>query len=187
MSNTWLAIGAGPSAETGLTRARRDWPGATTISTNSAALLLRPDYYFLSDGVACRRWSAVATAYQQLGTKLVTLSRQTDALKDRGLEAFDIFVDMPEFCYSGLFCVIWAARQAERVCLIGHDGYQSKEGKLVPDYFDGRLGVAKQARQTHELIRPRLQAIAEAFPSVEFIQYTRPTYKVEAKNWEVRP
>jgi hypothetical protein len=188
VSNTWLVIGSGPNAETALTRARRDWPDATTIATNSAALLLRPDYYFISDQTACVRWAVVATAYQQLGTKLVTLARQTDALKNRGLEAFDIFVDGPDFCYSGIFCVLWAARQAERVCLVGHDGYRSTPDKLFVDYFDGRLGSAQFARQTRDLIAPRLTAIAKAFPRVEFIQYMQPFgYQIDAPNWTVRP
>ena len=188
MSNeTWLAIGAGPTAETGLTRARRDWPDATTVATNSAAMLLRPDYYFISDMTACRRWGIIATAYQQLGTKLVTLARQTEALKNRGLEAYDYFVNMPEFCYSGIFCVIWAARQAKRVCLIGHDGYRSSPDKRFVDYFDDRLGTANQGRQTRDVIQPRLQEIALSFPDVEFVQYLQPIYKIEAPNWTVKP
>lgn len=186
-SDTWLCVGAGPSAETGLTRSRRDWPGATTVGTNSAAMLLRPDFYFLSDHVACRRWGVVAKAYQALGTKLLTLKRSPEALKHRGVDDFDLFFEAPDFCYSGLFCVIWAARQAKRVCLVGHDGYRSTPEKLYVDYFDGRLGARQQALQTHELLRPRFQAVAEAFPAVEFVQYCQPLFKVEAPNWLIKP
>jgi len=194
----WLHIGSSPSVLEYLPRARQENRIDKTITCNAGILLEpRPDYYAAVDFPSQRRFVEQARAAQQNGTRLITMRREPQAMRDRDCDWYDEFIVMPDggpptrdkwgaFQYTGPMCVEYAIRHgAKCVILVGCDGYTG-----VNDYFDGWNNDHadpnfRYERMTIHHLKPRLQQLARLFPEVQFLQYGDPVYAVDADNWRV--
>jgi len=109
--------------------------------------VFRPDFYVLFDMNACAKYRDAAKAAQAAGTKLVTLAKSPESLKQRGVDHFDIFLELgghrgtgpfPLFrpgeyadCgFSRLYALQFAINNgATHVLLLGMKGYPHKRGE----------------------------------------------------------
>lgn len=192
-----VVIGSSQSARRGYDYARQRWADAPVVTCNRGLSIERdPDYYFLSDTLACQTWAADghATSKRNGKTKLATLRRDLQAMKFRRVEDFDLLVreghPFEPFQVSGLWCVEFAIRFlcANPVILCGMDGYSPTLG--LADYFEGAHkfpDVIPDAgkRTTERVIEPLSVRLACKYFDVRFIQIGAPCYQVNKPNWEV--
>lgn len=200
----WLVLGSGPLAPFSYGRLQTAERIDQVVTCNRGLCLNdKPDFYFLSDGVAIKLFLESSREAQAKGTKLVTLQRDAKSLKKRGLEHFDLFLPhncqgWEQFRISGLTCLEFAAKRARKVFLVGMDGY--KTDPKAPKYFetgplpDDKLTSTEKIWQglnhnvgglTESIIRPVTQRLVEKYPEVEFVCYGDPNYKIEAVNWQI--
>lgn len=195
----WIVCGSSPSANEYLRLCRYRYPLATKIATNSAGRLFPegPDFYYVSDFVACQKYKDDCIRYRRQGTKLLSLHRSPKALVQRGTSAFDELLkvtgpgatwkwrkgEYTDFGMSGLYCVQYALNNgAERVHLVGHEGYRSVETCPEFDHFDGAPGPTNGAHLTKVVIQPAMQAMVECAKHVEFYFYGAMNYTVTGDN-----
>lgn len=186
--DTWIVIGASPSvpAFTDAVRARNR--GAASITCNAGIGLLggwRLDYYFLSDQNACRTHAAAAYELQGQGTQLITLKRLPSALETRGVDRFDVFLEVhspatevylrgatQDVRFSRLFCTQFALNEgAGKVIFLGMERY--------PD----RIPHAKKHNELY--VQPFLQSVLAACPDVAFEFCGRPGFYLSAPNLRI--
>ena len=207
-NTTWLIVGGGPSgADTfDAVMACPSWRAGMSVATNSGIHLFfshidgpfYPDFYLLLDSKAVEIHHRWALAARRHGTMLVSCERN-DPFGIRGTPEADIRLPLPMFDrtprpfrqgayvharYSGLLCLQLALNcGAERVGLIGFDGYRSHAGRQRPDTLDGRDGPATGVDGTRDFIAPFLQSCIDANPDVEFIQFGPTTYQLSGDNY----
>ncbi len=168
------------------------------ITCNSGIKLWEvPHFYAAVDTVSTHTFHDEAILAQQAGTQLITLLRGEKAQRDRKIEHFDIHLELGNgdpsrseygaFRYTGPLCVEFACHHgAKRIHLVGFDGYRHET-----DYFDGSATHRKTGRamsvadSTQEVLRPRMQQLAEVWHDVEFIQYGEPCFTIDCPNWAV--
>jgi hypothetical protein len=199
MRHEWIVIGSSPSAAESLQRAYARNPLAKTITTNRGHALFRgdrgPDVYHLHDMNACQIHHADALRMAGKGVWLTTLRRQSErALRDRGVDGFDEFLELASHDHpgrfqrgqyascglSGLICLQYVLNHgATHVHLVGMEGYADDE-----HYFDGSedLGAEKNKRFTTTLIQPFIQSCIDACPDVRFTFYGNLNYEVSGSN-----
>jgi len=194
----WIVLGAGPDAEKMLAYARARHPGAPIVTTNEGLALFdppdRPDFFLLNDQRACVQYAQAAKDAQKLGCRLLTLRRDPQALKNRGVEHCDEFLEYVgnynqfgrggyNAGLSGLLCLQYAINNgAKSVHLVGMNGYT---GKCGGDYFDGHEPVnngRKRRHHTESLIRPFTQSAVTECPDIEFVFYGQLNYPIQGTN-----
>jgi len=202
MSNEWIMIGTAPSVERTLERVKRIAPDAITITTNGGIRVEPlPAFYVLVDQVACEYYKSDARTAFWGGSYLVTLKRDPDALKRRGVDWFNEFVEIPRekskphrggygsFRFSGPFCLEYACNHGARtIHLVGFDGYRF-QGDYVHADNPGRIGPKDPKTEgllrTKDILEPACNDIARAWSNVQFVQYGEPVFEVDADNWRV--
>ena len=167
------------------------------ITSNSGFNLVDPDVYVCIDQVACWMYCGKAKEMQAGGTKLVTLARVESAIKSRGIDFFDEFLQVGEgeptrdswgkFQFSGPFAFEYALRNgATSVTVVGCDGYRTG---TASDYIESdnsrAIGADRAYRRTMEVIGPSFMRLAELFPEVSIVQIGDPVFDITAENWEV--
>lgn len=189
---TWVIVGSGPSAPAGLIAARQDHAfleGEVVTCNGGYALFdaagwpVAPTLYLLIDPVACRKYGdAVRTLRDLHGTRIISLKgRMTDAD-----EYLRIEVGAPSDEYrpgrhparrlTGLYMLDYAlSHGAKTVVLIGFDGYRSRGGSRVRDYFDGRVGHENSWKHGTRLATYLAGAVRHR-PGVRFVLYASPRY-----------
>jgi hypothetical protein len=186
--DTWIVIGASSSvpAFTDAVRARN--PGACSITCNAGIDLLGGwplDYYFLSDQNACRTHAAAAYELQGRGTQLITLKRLPSALETRGVDRFDVFLEVhspatetylrgatQDVRFSRLFCTQFALNEgAGKVIFLGMEKYPE------------RIPHAKKHNELY--VQPFLQSVLRACPEVAFEFCGRPGFYLSAPNLRI--
>ena len=194
----WLFVGSSPSVIEWLPQVL---PMADVIITTNSGIKLvpTPDYYVCIDQFACVNYHDIALDAQAAGTKLITLNRSEPARKQRQIEHFDEFIDLPpiadctreqygRFQYSGPLCIQYACLHGAKVVhMVGTDGY-----KVANDYFDAH-DIPQRKCQSEQTLRninnnaiaPTMRQIAAAWHDVEFMQYGDPIYQVGYTNWKV--
>ena len=194
---SWIVLGAGPDAREMLRLARARYPHSQIITTNEGIELFAdpdfPDVYVLNDQVASRTYADRAKAIQKRGCRLVTLRRDPQAMRLRGVDHCDEFLPFVSgrlhvpgsYCggLSGLLCLQYALNHgAKSVHLVGMNGYTGKRGG---DYFDehepdnkGR----KRAMHTESIIQPFTQSAVDVCPDVGFVFYGQLNYSVAGQN-----
>lgn len=205
--DVWIVAGTSQTADMFTRLARHRYPFATTITTNAGHKLFcrsanvpmrRPDYYYLSDAVACAEFIKPARELRGYGTKLVTLKRSPSALQLRGVSDFDIFLDVPgpgatwqfrkgdytDWSLSGLYTIQFAINNgAKLIHIAGHEGYRNDDrGCRHDDHFDGSRSPDNGALLTEVIIRPAMQAMIDACPDVQFHYYGPLAYEVHGHN-----
>ena len=140
----WIVAPHSPSLPAFWPLVRSAHPDAVTVTANSGIEVFRPDYYFLWDDAACRngRWHRAARTARAAGTKLVTVAKPPELLRARGLDHFDIYLEVKPAEYiknyipgqyvgcgfSRLYCLQFALEnRASRIILLGMEGYQKEE------------------------------------------------------------
>jgi len=182
--NTWLVLGSSTNAKRMLPVAQADCPDATTISTNDAIALMTPDYFFLDDTIACRQYAEEARRLQDTtDLQLITVQRTQSAMENRGVwtaqhqlrpirqggQSRFIRGAIYTCFYSGLYCVQFALlRGAERLLLVGHEGYPTDDG---PVYFTDTCARPRARAWTEPHLGPWWQSCIDACPDVEFRFY----------------
>lgn len=192
---TAILIGSSPTVRLTYPAARACWPAATTITCNRGLQVEPdPDFYFLSDQLACQLWSANAKAAAKRGkTKRITLRREPQAMKMRTVDDFEIVIreghPFEPFQTSGLWCVEFAIRilGADQVVMCGYDGYRPDcPGQ---DYFAGADHYAPndglQKNLTRKVVEPLTNRIVAKYPAVTFVCLGAPWYQVNHPNWQV--
>ena len=179
-------------------------PMAATIATNSGGRLFPqgPDFYYVNalmfgDDKVDNRYLDDCKRFKRQGTRLVTVKRSVKALQKRGTDWFDEFLDITgpgatwqfkigsysDWSISGLLITQYALNMgAEKVHMIGHEGYRSEEGNPAFDHYDGYAGPTNGKHCTNVLIKPAMQAMIDACPFVEFIFYGCMNYEVKGQN-----
>lgn len=194
----WIVCGSGPDARENLAIARARLPHAQVICTNMGIRLFeppdRPDVYFLTDMRGCQLYHDDAKAAKSRGTRLVTLRRAPQAIKQRRLEHFDQFVpilNQPNVFVrnaytaglSGLLCLQYAINAGAReIHLVGMNGYT---GQRNGDYFDAYEPENKgrrRAMHTENVIGPFIQAAIDGCPDVEFVFWGQVNYPAAGPN-----
>lgn len=212
MINTWLIVGSSPTAPEYFEQARERYDYATTFACNSAIKLFedkRPDYFIAVDecaGILLQEF--IKPAIEQ-GTQFVTYAKSMllENLKGNiSLPGFEVKLPEPTILldigkdvqatyrpgrvvfaqYSGLAAMQYALKRgAERLVLVGCDGYPG--GKPMVDFpvvtFDGHGGDSWGDRQTFTVIEPFMRSMVARCPKVEFIQYGKPLFTVDAPNY----
>lgn len=190
-----IVLGSSPLVRQAYATARVDWPDALTVTCNRGLEIEpQPDFYFLSDCIACQMWSRNGKEAAKRGkTKTVTLRRDPQAMKMRTVDDFDIVVreghPFEPFQLSGLWCFEFAIRvlAAQQLVLCGMDGYRPAVG--LTDYFDGAVqlpGAAGLGKNTLErVIQPLTDRLAAKYPAVFITIVGEPCYNVP-KGWTVR-
>jgi len=182
--NTWLVLGSSTNAKRMLPIAQADGPGATTISTNDAIALLTPRYYFLSDTISCREYAEEARRLQNTtDMQLITLRMPVSTLELRGVHTAQVLLEprrqggahrftrgqISQCFFSGLYCVQFAlARGAERLLLVGHEGYPQND---TPAYFFERSNQPRNISWSEKHLAPWWQSCVDACPDVDFHFY----------------
>jgi hypothetical protein len=212
MIRTWLIVGSSPSATDYFNMAQERYYYAMTFAANSAIKLFtkkRPDYFIAVDetaGIMLKKYIVDAI---DKGTNFVTYKKSMLLENLKGNISLPGFkVDLPEprilldvgkevttsyrrgkvvnAQYSGLAAMQYALKRgAERLVLVGCDGYPG--GRPLEDWpvvtFDGHTGDSWGDRQTFTVIEPFMRSMIERCPNVEFIQYGKPLYTVDAPNY----
>lgn len=194
----WIVTGSSHSGRDWLHRLVELYPDAVTMATNGSIAwhdqdAIPLDYLFIFDMVACEKFNAVAYRMQTTGTRLVTLAKHRDVLKDRGVDRFDEFIGPARFkgkpdwfkrgewndmSLSGLWCVQYAINSgATTIHMPGHEGYRG----IATDYESG-LAHPNAATKTLGVIQPGFQAMIDACPDVEFVFYGDLAYDVKGVN-----
>ena len=197
----WLVIGSSPSVVYTLPRVVESFaekPFKVITCNSGISLWPVPDFYVAVDEKASVWRAPFAKHAQQHGTKLITLDRCPQSLKDRDVDWYDEFVTNGKgkptrtaygaFAYSGPLCVEYACHHgAKQIHLVGMDGYRKG---IDDDHFDaGEVPRTKSAdawaKCTLEHIQPRMQDLAAVWSEIKFIQYGDPCYEVLADNYLV--
>lgn len=194
----WIVIGSSPGAPEWLPVVRTRYPHAETITTNSGGLLFtlpdRPAYYFLSDHQACEEHGELAQDLAARGSRTITRKRADSALKNRGVEWFDEFIQderpgtmldfVPgHYCdsgLSGLFCLQYAVNHgACGIHMVGFEGYGDGQ-----HYFDKPRVQAqnKSVAFTEKYIRRFVQSVVDVCPDVTFHFYGDLNYRISGRN-----
>lgn len=209
VSPVWLVCGSSPLARSSMLRALTDYKPQITITCNgghrlfdSRTGLTHPVFYFLSDSKACEMYATDAWYMQErFGTMVLTPRRLDSAIRQRGLTKADQFLRTDasaETCahtpgvyaaqpMSGLYMLdIALNRGARTVLIVGYDGYRSRPGEIVVDYFDGRSGIERSESHNARMAKYLASAVA-ARPEVRFVMYGSPQYEVPvgAANFEL--
>lgn len=175
--------------------AQARWPDVPTITCNRGLQVEPdPDFYFLSDQLACQLWSTKGKEASKRGkTKRVTLRRDPQAMKMRAVDDFEIVIreghPFEPFQMSGLWCVEFAIRilGADQVVMCGYDGY--RPGCKGQDYFAGADYYAPndglQKHLTAKNVEPLTNRIVAKYPAVTFLCLGAPWYEVRYPNWSV--
>ena len=197
--NRWACVGSSTSAAKWLPVVLAENPGICTITTNKGIELFPnrpPEFYWLSDSTACRRYSAIAAERQSEGMQLVTFRRDAGALVSRGVENANIFLphdrpavanvftrgEYPQPSISGLVLLQFAVNHgAKELHLVGMEGYRDGPGKDAPNYFDG-TGHSIHKQHTEKIIRPFIQSMIDVCLDVEFIFYGNMNFRVGGPN-----
>ena len=200
----WLVVGSSPSANEYARLCKYRHPMASVICTNSSGRLFPegPDFYYVNalmfgDAKVDNKYLDDCRRYKRQGTRLITVKRSTKAQIKRGTEWFDEFLTMDgpgatwkfkighysDWSMSGLMIAQYALNMgAEKVHMIGHEGYRSNGTKAEFDHFDGAPGPTNGEHCTNVLIQPAMQAMIDACPFVEFIFYGCMNYRVTGQN-----
>ncbi len=193
--STWIVIGSSPTVLQTYPRARSRWGDAGTITCNRGLQVEPdPDFYFLSDQLACQLWAAKGKEASKRGkTKRVTLRRDPQAMKMRSVDDFEIVIreghPFEPFQMSGLWCVEFAIRilGADQVVMCGLDGY--RPGCEKQDYFAGAdhypPNDGLQQHLTAKNVEPLTNRIVAKYPDVTFLCLGAPWYEVAYPNWSV--
>lgn len=194
---TWIVLGSSPLAREAYQWARFGHPTAPVVTCNRGIELeSEPDFYFLSDAVACETWADRAKEVRRNNkTKLVTLRREPAAMKMRKVDDFDLVVreghPYEPFQLSGMWCVEFAIRVgcASRVVLCGMDGYRGGLG--AADYFPGSTVMPTQGEDRGpKLVKvacePLAGKLASKYPQVNFFQIGTPCYRINRANWSIQ-
>jgi hypothetical protein len=177
---------------------------ASVIATNSSGRLFPegPDFYYVNalmfgDEKVDNKYLEDCKRYKAQGTRLVTVKRSSKAQVMRGTDWFDEFIELTgpganwqfkigqfsDWSMSGLFITQYALNMgAEKVHMIGHEGYRSTETEAAFDHFDGAPGPKNGEHCTNVLIKPAMQAMIDACPFVEFVFYGCMNYTVTGQN-----
>jgi len=128
---------------------------------------------------------------------MVTLKRKQDAMRNRGVDHYDAFIETvrhrkaTEFVsgeyspmnYTGLYCLQFAVNNgAERVLATGLDGYK-QHAENYADRDKPQIGGNCQKRTRY--IEQCTQAIVTACPDVEFVFYGPLRYELTGANVKV--
>jgi len=194
----WIVCGSGPDAREMLAVARARYPGAMAITTNAGINLFvtpdRPDVYFLTDARGCQIYHEQAKAIQKQGSRLVTLRRDIQALKQRRVDHFDQFVPITggpsQFvrggytaCLSGLLCVQYAINNgARQIHLVGMNGYTGTNGGDYFGQYEPPNRGRKRRMHTESVIGPFMQAAVESCTDIEFVAYGQLNYPMAGPN-----
>jgi hypothetical protein len=196
-NRTCIVLGSSPLGRAAYAVARRDYPDAPVITCNRGLQIEpNPDFYFLSDMVACELWAEDARQASKRGkTQRVTLRRDPQAMKTRSVGDFEIVIreghPYEPFQLSGWQCVEFAVRvvQARTVVLVGMDGYA--HGCKTQDYFAGAYHHAPndglQKDLTRTVVEPLANRVVAKYPEVRFECRGEPCYSVKLPNWAVVP
>jgi hypothetical protein len=205
MSNNWIALGGSENAPDMFRQAVEDYSDAVTITTNSGIKLIKPDYYFLSDQIACQIFGAQAKEYQAAGMKIITLQRKHESLVARKLDHADIFVKqvhsgcpldvtpdaITDCMFSGLYCAQYALRNgAEVLALPGHEGYPLNiKNNPKRCYWDDSTPVAPVTgdRHTKEFIGPWWRKIIKVYSNTVFHFYGDLNFEIDGPNVRKTP
>lgn len=199
MDNTWIVLGTSASASAMLPIAMTDYPDATTITTNSGIDLIVPDYYFLSDHIACEWHGAKANQYKaEHGMKLVSLNREIRALQTRGVDQADYLLEISRnhkpgvFCrniftdcmFSGLFTAQFAIYSgATTLAIVGHEGYPWRGNQDI--YFDGNANshpVHQRQKITTTRLAPWWQGAVTECGDITFHFYGNLNFEITGSN-----
>lgn len=188
----WVFVGSSPAAPEQVRTILPRLQPCRTISCNAAIKLLRPDVYFLTDQVACRRYSELAREAKASGTHTVTMHRYKQALELRNVQWFDEFilngVDPPQpnrwgaFNMSGAFSMEYACRNgATELHLLGCEGYTDALSYFDQDHRCTEFKIA-DSETTKHLVK-RTMMVVECFKDVQFYVYGPIHYQIPLPNW----
>jgi len=200
--STWAVLGSSPLAPQALEAARAEFDVDFLVTTNAGILLEpRPDFYFLNDQEACRRYMDQAKEAADHGCHCFAFLREPGALAQRGVAWMPQFIRMsnaavekferneyPGAGYSGNYIAQFACmRGAKRVLLCGQDGYLADCAQTADDWRGERYGWSDVRRNgaLYNVIQPFFRRLAVIWPEVEFVQYGRPNFQVGEPNWRV--
>jgi hypothetical protein len=192
---TWIIVGSSQSA-TLFSRVYDEVEGlppndiTPIIATcNAGCELVLPTIYWCSDDVACRKhyddivdmhelgWTWIVTSY--LGLRYSPFIRPYVHHIINTVPGWRKKYHPGRYSNgrtSGCYLVQMAANHyAGEVHLIGMDGYASRAGDNVVDYFDGRTGTDNHGR-TMEYYGPMMRSIFEQRPDTHFVFHGSPTY-----------
>ena len=180
----WIVLGSGPTASFTYSIVRGEFPHSPVITTNRGILIeYTPTMYFLSDTVACEKFSKLARVAQSRGTECITLQRSPAVIQQRGISWFDTFIregtPYEPFQMSGLWCVehVVLERGAQHVIMCGFDGYDGKN-----DYATDST-CEKNGDLTKRVIEPLTESICRKYPGTLFECREKPRYEITADNW----
>lgn len=179
-TDTWICLGGGPSAPAMLPVAMVDYPGATTITSNSGIKLIEPDYYYLVDRVARKDFGEQAKRARENGTMIITRDRA--ALEADGIPVDEDISNQPWCDYSGQWCAQFALRNgATTLALVGHEGYHPTPG--TPLHWDGeRPCPIWLGEETPTHLAPWWRKTIAAWPCVTFHFYGELNYELIGPN-----
>lgn len=192
-----IVIGSSPSVRQGYPLARDRWPDALTVTCNRGLQIEpNPDFYFLSDMLACQLWAEDARQASKRGkTQRVTLRRDPQAMKTRSVGDFEVVIreghPYEPFQLSGWWCVEFAVRMlhARTVVLVGMDGYEPNCQNQ--DYFAGAYHHAPndglQKDLTRTVVEPLGRRVVTKYPQVSFVILGAPWYTINSKNFTLVP
>lgn len=197
--HSWIVIGSSPLARQAYAEARRRWPDSQTITCNRGlSIEPQPDFYFLSDQLACQLWAADGKAAAKRGrTKTVTLRRDPAAMKMRRTDDFDLVLregyPFEPFQLSGCWCVEFAIRfgAASIVALCGMEGYRPGVGTGPVNYFEGAHRIPESEGLGKDLLNkaviPLTDKLCAKYPEVKFECLGQPNYEIARPNWHLIP
>lgn len=187
--DAWICLGSSPNAPATLAAARKDYPHAVTITTNSGIRLLTPDYYFLSDSLARRLFGNEARELSRQ-KKTVFIARKAKERPDVLIQNERTDVSPQTFIrgqytqnnLSGLYCVQFALMNgAQTIVAVGHEGYGSAETDR--QYWDVRDHTSQNLQHyTRDFIAPWWRACVAACPDVTFHFYGNLRYDIAGPN-----
>lgn len=184
---TWLALGSSLSAVKNYLRAKKF---ADVIATANQGLEIEPypDWYWLTDSIAAKRDFEKAKIAVKNGTKMITSKialRYSPFLESIAHKVVEYEGSKSQTWRpgelvngrtSGCFLIQMAVNDgADRVLMVGLEGYKSKRGDIQQDYFHGGSGVHTHS-ETMKSYGPMVQSVIDQSPNVEFHFFGEPNW-----------
>jgi len=212
--STWVVVGSSLSVIEHADAVLDAFIDATTIAANAAIKLFEgrsgPDYFIAIDECAGIELQQHIEAKVAQGTRFMSYSKSNLVNNIRGigrLPGFEVNTPMPSILldmgpltttyvpgeivfaqYCGLAAMQYAIREgATELVIVGCDGYPGD--RPMVDFpvvtFDGKCGDSMGMVQTRTVIEPFMRSMVAQCPDVEFVQFGRPLYTVDAPNYTV--
>lgn len=184
---TWLALGSSLTAASNYLRAKKF---ADIIATANQGLEMEPhpDWYWLTDSIAAKRDFAKAKIAVKRGAKMITSKlalRYSPFLEEIAHKIVEYEGSKSQTWVpgtlvngrtSGCFLIQIAVNEgADKVLMVGLEGYKSKRGDIKVDYFHGGKGVHSHS-ETMKSYGPMVQSVIDQSPNVEFHFFGTPNY-----------